>query len=102
MQERFNLEGNFTLQYEDPDLDGELCILTEMSELSSKAVVRVMRPEHLNYSPSPEFTTQTQERTQRRPNEFPIPKCCYDVEHILEAGNTAYNTTQTPIKLTET
>lgn len=48
LKERFNLEGHFTLQYEDPDFDGELCFLTEMSELPSKAVVRIIKPDNSN------------------------------------------------------
>ncbi|XP_041951032.1 uncharacterized protein LOC121711464 isoform X1 [Alosa sapidissima] len=100
MQERFNLEGHFTLQYEDPDFDGELCVLTEMSELPSKAVVRIIRPDNSNDSPPTEFTTQTQERTQRRPNEFSVPTFSYDVEHILEICAEFHRITSTNLKST--
>lgn len=47
MQERFKprLDGDFSLHYEDPDIDGDLCLLVDIQELPEKGTLRVVRPE---------------------------------------------------------
>ncbi|CAB1327545.1 unnamed protein product [Coregonus sp. 'balchen'] len=47
MQERFKprLDGDFSLHYEDPDFDGDLCLLVDIQELPEKGTLRVVRPE---------------------------------------------------------
>lgn len=47
MQDRFKprLEGEFTLQYEDPDFDGQLSVLVDIQELPEKGTLKVMRSE---------------------------------------------------------
>ncbi|KAJ8004298.1 hypothetical protein DPEC_G00157680 [Dallia pectoralis] len=47
MQERFKprLDGDVTLHYEDPDFDGDLCLLVDIQELPEKGTLRVVRPE---------------------------------------------------------
>ncbi|XP_047663684.1 uncharacterized protein LOC125140123 isoform X2 [Tachysurus fulvidraco] len=47
MQERFKprLDGDFSLHNEDPDFDGDLCLLVDIQELPEKGTLRVIRPE---------------------------------------------------------
>lgn len=47
IQERFKprLDGDFSLHYEDPDFDGDLCLLVDIQELPEKGTLRVIRPE---------------------------------------------------------
>ncbi|RXN31613.1 hypothetical protein ROHU_016730 [Labeo rohita] len=47
MQERFKprLDEDFSLHYEDPDFDGDLCLLVDIKELPEKGTLRVVRPE---------------------------------------------------------
>ncbi|XP_045073884.1 uncharacterized protein LOC123486584 [Coregonus clupeaformis] len=45
MQNKLNLAYDFTLQYEDPDFDGQLSCLVDIEELPEKAVLKVIRSE---------------------------------------------------------
>ncbi|KAK7930693.1 hypothetical protein WMY93_007088 [Mugilogobius chulae] len=47
MQQKFRprLDGEFTLQYEDPDFDGMLSCLMDIDELPEKGTLRVVRSE---------------------------------------------------------
>jgi len=45
IKERFKLDFDFSLSFEDPDFDGQLCSLVDIEELPQKAVLKVMRPE---------------------------------------------------------
>ena len=47
MQEKFNprLDSDFSLQYEDPDFDGQLSVLVDIEELPEKGTLKVMRSE---------------------------------------------------------
>ncbi|KAK6300965.1 hypothetical protein J4Q44_G00290630 [Coregonus suidteri] len=41
MQNKLNLDYDFTLQYEDPDFNGQLSCLVDIEELPEKAVLKV-------------------------------------------------------------
>lgn len=45
IKERFKLDFDFSLSFEDPDFDGQLCSLVDIEELPQKAVLKVMRSE---------------------------------------------------------
>ncbi|XP_052444057.1 uncharacterized protein LOC127985893 [Carassius gibelio] len=62
MQERFKptLDGDFSLHYEDPDFDGDLCLLVDIQELPEKGTLRVIRPE--------EVAINTGRRSRNNPN----------------------------------
>lgn len=39
MKEKFQLDFNYDLYYEDPDFDGQICSLVEIEEFPQKAVL---------------------------------------------------------------
>ena len=43
MKEKFKLDFDFSLSYEDPDFDGMLASLLDIEELPQKAVLKVIR-----------------------------------------------------------
>ncbi len=45
IKERFKLDFDFSLSYEDPDFDGQLFSLVDIEELPQKAVLKVVRSE---------------------------------------------------------
>lgn len=45
MKEKFRLDEDFSLAYQDPDFDGQLCSLVDIEELPQKAVLKVIRSE---------------------------------------------------------
>ena len=47
MQEKFKprLDSDFSLQYEDPDFDGQLSLLVDIEELPEKGTLKVVRSE---------------------------------------------------------
>lgn len=43
VKEKFKFDCDFSLSYEDPDFDGQLCSLVDTEGLPQKAVVKVVR-----------------------------------------------------------
>ncbi|XP_036449570.1 uncharacterized protein LOC118823835 [Colossoma macropomum] len=105
MREKFkpHLDFDFNLQYEDPDFGGQLCVLSDITELPQKAVAKVFRSESDTSSTGTsdtELLPHALARVQTWPDVFPLPLFSYDVEYVLEAGNTAYQNTGKTLKLT--
>ncbi|XP_063336328.1 uncharacterized protein LOC134631700 [Pelmatolapia mariae] len=116
LQATLGLEGDFAIQYEDPDFGNALCNLMDINELpAGRAVLHLIWEENASASPpqtpsdhsaissidtasvssassfSPSSSTQTYMRsTSQWPNPFPIPIFSYDVELKLRKGNEVY------------
>lgn len=114
LKERLGLEGDFSLQFEDPDFGNALCNLTTMSDLpAERAVLHIMwnceltpgnQSSDLSVSSldtasvhSEDFTSSYTDsiqgnlrRVTKWPSPFPIPKFSYDVELKLRKGNETY------------
>uniref|UniRef100_A0A3P8SWX3 PB1 domain-containing protein n=1 Tax=Amphiprion percula TaxID=161767 RepID=A0A3P8SWX3_AMPPE len=92
IKEKFKLDFDFSLSYEDPDFDGQLCSLVDIEELPQKAVVKAIRIESDDSSVASDDTiilphAMTPERAERW-NEF-----------ILSEGNATYVRTGKTLKL---
>ncbi|XP_016363601.1 myosin heavy chain, fast skeletal muscle-like [Sinocyclocheilus anshuiensis] len=99
------LDFEFTLQYEDPDFDRELCCLVDVQDLPEKGTLKVVRSESDTYTNTSSNTdilphVPVSQRQTTWPDIFPVPTFSYEVEHILEEGNVAFETSGTMLKLT--
>lgn len=107
MQEKFkpSLDSDFSLQYEDPDINGQLCVLVDIGELPEKGTLKVMRSESDECSTASSDTdilphallTQHQKNW---PDAFPVPTFSYEVEYVLEEGNHVFERFGKMLKLT--
>lgn len=102
--EKFNLDFNFSLSYQDPDFDGQLCSLLDIEELPQKAVLKVIRSESDASSVASDDTiilphAMTPDRVNRWPDVFPVPIFSYEVEFLLSDGNATYDRTGKTLKL---
>lgn len=112
--ERLQLEKGFSLQYEDPDFNNQLCNLVDISELpANKATLKVfwdifvtpvqnLVPEQEeNETEMSDFTLDTAsqssssssssgQRAEQWPAKFPIPSFSFDIEFRLQKGNEAF------------
>uniref|UniRef100_A0A8C1UMQ8 Uncharacterized protein n=1 Tax=Cyprinus carpio TaxID=7962 RepID=A0A8C1UMQ8_CYPCA len=122
LKEKLQLQGQFVLQFEDPDFGNALCSLTDISELpSDKAVLHIqwcnssLSETSLSVSSldtasvddsdgSLTSSTASVQRYLRTTSEwplpFPIPPLSFDVELKLRRGNETYAETQTGIDVT--
>lgn len=102
---RPRLDFEFTLHYEDPDFDGQLCCLVAIEDLPEKETPPVVRSEADNVSLQssdteilPHVPISNRQRTW--PDSFSVPTFSYDVEHLLLDGNAAYEQSGKTITLT--
>lgn len=127
LREKLGLQGQFSLQFEDPDFDNALCNLHSIEELpADKSVLKVVwdiasvdtempasemsdtssissldtasTSSHSDTLGSPNFYKKL--RTQKdlpEPGSIQIPKFSLDVELRLKKGNEIYKQTKTPI-----
>lgn len=126
LQEKLQLQGSFTLQYEDRDFDNALCNLIDIHDLPpERAVLHILWDEtpplvqqdldslesgssldtasvHSTDSPqSPSaFIRHHLRSVAEWPLPFPIPSFSYDVELQLRKGNEEYERTKKSITLT--
>lgn len=121
--EKLELEGDFSVQYEDPDFDNALCNLMDMVELpAEKAVLHIVwngveesqTPSQAsissldiasisssNSSHSTSSIIQTILRSASEwPSPFPVPSFSYDVELKLRKGNETFQKTGKGLSLT--
>ena len=97
MQARFmpRLDFDFTLQYEVPDFDGQLSALVDIQELPEKGTLKVVRSES-NASSTASADTDIlphvplSQRQKNWPDCFHVPTFSYEVEHVLQEGNTVF------------
>lgn len=104
IKERFKLDFSFSLSFEDPDFDGQLCSLVDIEELPQKAVLKVIRSESDDSSIASDDTiilphAIIPERVDRWPTVFPVPMFSYEVELLLGEGNIAFERTGKTLKL---
>ncbi|XP_059195792.1 uncharacterized protein LOC131976674 [Centropristis striata] len=104
IKEKFKLDFDFSLSYQDPDFDGQLCSLVDIDELPQKAVLKVIRAESDASSVASDETiilphAMTPDRTERWPDVFPVPAFSYEVELVLGEGNVSYERTGKTVKL---
>lgn len=107
MQERFRprLDGNFTLQYEDPDFGGQLCLLVDIQELPEKGTLKVMRCESDASSTASSDTdilphVPLTQRQKNWPDRFPLPTFSFEVENVLQEGMAAFESSGKSVSLT--
>jgi len=106
MKEKFKLDFDFSLSYEDPDFDGQLSSLLDIEELPQKAVLKVIRYESDASSVASDDTiilphAMTPDRAERWPDVFPVPTFSYEVEFLLSDGNATYDRTGKSLKLSK-
>ncbi|XP_059180231.1 sterile alpha motif domain-containing protein 3-like [Centropristis striata] len=102
LKEQLELDADFSLQYEDPDFDGKLTSLVEIEELPQKAVVHISLTQDSSSVASTETLSDVSspERLSRwPPGSFQIPTFGFDVELTLRQGNTEFEKTGRPLKL---
>uniref|UniRef100_A0A3P9BCZ1 Uncharacterized protein n=1 Tax=Maylandia zebra TaxID=106582 RepID=A0A3P9BCZ1_9CICH len=107
LREKLNprLDFEFTLQYEDPDFDGQLTCLLDIQELLEKGTLKVVRSESDVSSCASSDTdilphVPLAQRLKCWPDTFPVPTFSYEVEHLLEEGNRAFEMSGKHLKLT--
>lgn len=126
LQEKLQLQGSFTLQYEDRDFDNALCNLIDIHDLPpERAVLHILWDEtpplirqdldslesgssldtasvhSVNSPQSPStFIRHHLRSVAEWPSPFPIPSFSYDVELQLRKGNEEYERTKKSISLT--
>ncbi|CAM4568429.1 unnamed protein product [Leuciscus chuanchicus] len=98
------LDFEFTLQYEDTDFNGQLSCLIDIQELPEKATLKVVRSESDASSLASSDTeilphVPVSERRKTWPDIFPLPTFSYEVQHVLEEGNIAYDRSGKTLKL---
>lgn len=99
------LDFEFTLQYDDPDFEGQLSCLLDIQELPEKATLKVVRSESDASSCASSDTdilphVPVSQRQKTWPDVFPVPTFSYEVEYELENGNGAFQASGTRKKLT--
>ncbi|KAL6462559.1 hypothetical protein MHYP_G00289810 [Metynnis hypsauchen] len=126
LREKLELEGEFSVQYEDPDFGEAVCSLMDITELpAEKAVLHVLWNNNETPSPPPSHTPSSISsldtanisspssshsassaiRTYMRniskwPTPFQIPSFSYDVELKLRKGNDIFEKTGTGLSVT--
>ena len=98
-EEKFKLDFDFRLSYEDPDFDGQLCSLLDIEELPQKTVLKVIRSESDASSVASDDTiilphAMTPDRADRWPDVFPVSTFSYEVEFLLGDRNATYDRTR--------
>lgn len=106
MKEKFKLDFDFSLSYEDPDFDGQLCSLLDIEELPQKTVLKVIRSESDASSVASDDTiilphAMTPGRADRWPDVFPVPAFSCEVEFLLNDVNATYDRTGKSLKLSK-
>ncbi|XP_036067167.1 uncharacterized protein LOC112138338 isoform X2 [Oryzias melastigma] len=106
LQEKFKprLDGDFSLHYEDPDFDGDLCLLLDIQELPEKGTLRVVRTDNDTSSVGSSDTdilphAPALQRQKSWPDQFVVPSFGYEMEHLLAEGNRAYQESGKLLKL---
>ncbi|XP_051780263.1 uncharacterized protein LOC127526999 [Erpetoichthys calabaricus] len=115
--EKLNIESGFTIQFEDPDFNNELCNLTNISELpADKATLKIFwnilvtpieentlsdfTVDTASVSSDSSLSLQTFNRVEPWPKEFPIPKFSLELELRLQKANELYEQKKIPLDVT--
>ena len=95
---------SFSVQYQDPDFNNELCNLTDLSELPEKPTITIiLMIELVSVTATAESISDTSshadtdilsvsplDRSHHWPEVFDIPRFSVDVEYRLRQGNLLY------------
>ncbi|XP_073718053.1 uncharacterized protein [Misgurnus anguillicaudatus] len=103
---------SFSLQYQDPEFNNELCNLTDLSELPDKPTIKIIPIIELTTVSAQNDITETssqadteilsvcsQDRSCQWPDPYSIPKFSVDVEYRLRQGNLLYMRDETNLKV---
>lgn len=111
MRQRFTPrldDFEFTLHYEDPDFDGQLSELLDIAELPQKGTLKVVRSEGEDSSTASSDTdilplphVPLSHRQKSWPDGFPVPSFSYEVNSLLEEGNSVYEQSGKVLALTK-
>ena len=114
LKESLGLQYNFSLQYQDPEFNNELCNLTDTEELPEKPTVKVLPVLELVPGPADEVfsdTTSTadteilshssQERQEKWPEFFDIPTFSVDVQYRLRQADLLFMSEGTHLKVSK-
>lgn len=114
LKESLGLHYNFSLQYQDPEFNNELCNLTDTEELPEKPTVKVMPVLELVPVSSDEVFSDTpstadtdilshssQERQKQWPEFFDIPTFSVDVEYRLMQADLLFMSEGTYLKVSK-
>lgn len=106
IKQKCEIDFDFSLLYEDPDFNRQLCSLVDIEELPKKAVVKIVCFESDASSVTSDDTiilsrTSTPEQAEGWPQKFTVPTFSYEVELVLSRGNAAYENTGTTVILTK-
>ncbi|XP_023815492.1 uncharacterized protein LOC110014540 isoform X1 [Oryzias latipes] len=112
-----NLKANysFTLQYQDPEFNNELCNLTNLSELPEKPTIKIIPMIELvpisadtesygdtsSQADTEILSNSSLDRSFQWPEVFDVPKFSVDVEYRLRQGNLLYLRDGTCLKVTK-
>lgn len=101
MQERFKprLDGDFSTHYEDPDFDGDLCLLVDIQELPEKGTLRGDTSSTASSDTDILPHVPALQRQKSWPGHFVVPGFGYKMEHILEEVNRVYEESGKLLKL---
>uniref|UniRef100_A0A1A8A8R1 Si:ch211-182e10.4 n=1 Tax=Nothobranchius furzeri TaxID=105023 RepID=A0A1A8A8R1_NOTFU len=126
LREKLQLQGSFTIQYEDPDFNNALCNLMDIHELPpERAVLHILWEESSEHphkesdalvsgssldTPSTStggafqnpsaFIRSYLRSVSEWPSPFTIPAFSYDVELKLRKGNDEYENTKKVVSIT--
>lgn len=115
LKEPLGLHFNFSLQYQDPEFNYELCNLTDIEDLPEKLTVKVIpvlelvrvstSDEILSDTPSLADTeilsTSSQERQKQWPEFFDIPNFSVDVAYRLRQADMLFLCDGTHLKVSK-
>lgn len=104
---------SFSLQYQDPEFNNELCNLTDLSELLDKPTIKIipiieLEPvaaqnecfsETCSLADTEILSVSSLDRNSQWPDAFSIPKFSVYVEYRLRQGNLLYLRDETNLKV---
>uniref|UniRef100_A0A3P8UFI2 Uncharacterized protein n=1 Tax=Amphiprion percula TaxID=161767 RepID=A0A3P8UFI2_AMPPE len=87
------------------DFDGQLSVLVDIEESPEKGTLKEIRSESDDTSAGSSDTdilphVPLTQRQKNWPDSFPLPTFSYEVEHVLEEGNSAFEMSGKTLKLT--
>ncbi|XP_057210954.1 uncharacterized protein LOC130567073 [Triplophysa rosa] len=101
LRQELGLQGDFILQFEDPEFQNELCNLSNMSDLpqgratlkviQKGAVVTASGNQISDSSIDTDLPHTPASHTQKWPDPFPVPTLSSSTELQLKQGNDAYS-----------
>ncbi|XP_049329573.1 uncharacterized protein LOC125801118 isoform X1 [Astyanax mexicanus] len=104
---------NFSLQYQDPEFNNELCNLTDISELPEKPSIKIIPiiefvpittesvSDASSHADTDILSSTSLDRSHCWPDIFDIPTFSVDVEYRLRQGNLLYLKDGTFLKVTK-